>query len=215
MNFTITRAHGWDSTFESLQDVGYVLDGKTYEPTNVNKDLTSPFNYLANLSLSAGYHSFQVYFNYSGVDFSLILGQRIDLTSENYSDTVMFSVLPSIPSVVVQPPIVNGTSANLNFTINEPVSKITYALDNQGNISITGNTTLTNLPYGHHELVIYAINPIGNVGTSQTTDFNIPTPFPTVNVIAIVLVIGSIIVTITLLFYRRHRKTKSRKFDFN
>jgi hypothetical protein len=69
----------------------------------------------------------------------------------------------------------------LNFTINEPVTKISYVLDAMENVTIDGNTTLSGLNSGEHSLTIYAWDAAGNKGASETIIFNIdvPEPFPT------------------------------------
>jgi hypothetical protein len=90
----------------------------------------------------------------------------------------------------------------LNFSVNEPVSQITYSLDGQGNVTIAGNMTLTNLPFGEHNVTIYATDNVGNTGTSETVCFTVnePEPFPT----ALVLTASATSVTIigiTLIIY--------------
>jgi hypothetical protein len=101
----------------------------------------------------------------------------------------------------------NTTDAPLNFTVNEPTSKITYSLDRQENVTIAGNTTLTNLPYGEHNITVFATDEVGNTGVSETVIFTVeelPEPFPTMIVIAPV---GSIaFVGGGLLFYFKKRK---------
>jgi len=69
----------------------------------------------------------------------------------------------------------------LNFTVNEPVSKITYTLDGQENVSVTGNTTLTGLSNGKHAVTVYATDEAGNIGASETIVFSVTVlePFPT------------------------------------
>jgi hypothetical protein len=67
----------------------------------------------------------------------------------------------------------------LNFTVDEPTSWIGYSLDNEANITLTGNTTLEVHP-GFHTLVIYANDTADNMGASDTVEFtlqpNLPTP---------------------------------------
>ena len=66
------------------------------------------------------------------------------------------------------------------------MSQITYSLDGEGNITITGNTTLTGLANGDHNLTICGVDETGNLGTSKTTYFSVemPEPFPTAFVVA-------------------------------
>jgi hypothetical protein len=46
-------------------------------------------------------------------------------------------------------------------------------LDENNNVSISGNTTLTNLPNGTHNLIVYALSDAGVVGASQTINFTV------------------------------------------
>jgi len=71
----------------------------------------------------------------------------------------------------------NITNIALTFTINEPTSWIGYSLDNQPNVTITGNTTLTNLTEGPHNIILYANDTIGNMGKSNRTYFTTFLPF--------------------------------------
>jgi TolA-binding protein len=51
--------------------------------------------------------------------------------------------------------------------------------------NIAGNTTLTNLPYGEHNVTVYATDKAGNTGTSETIYFSVEEPFPTTMVITL------------------------------
>ena len=93
----------------------------------------------------------------------------------------------------------------LNFIINGLASKISYALDGQTNVTIVGNTTLSDLPYGLHSVIVYVWDAAGNVGTSETVTFTVEKPFPTTFAVA---VSGSSVgvLAVGLLFYFRKRK---------
>jgi hypothetical protein len=59
----------------------------------------------------------------------------------------------------------------LNFTINGNTTQITYSLDEQANVTIPGNTTLTGLSVGAHNVTVYAWDiDSGNIGASQTAN---------------------------------------------
>ncbi len=62
-------------------------------------------------------------------------------------------------------------SIPLTFTINEPVNWIGYSLDNQNNITITGNTTISIPTSGSHNIRVYANNSFGNIGASNKVFF--------------------------------------------
>jgi hypothetical protein len=127
---------------------------------------------------------------------------------------VNFTVDTTPPKVTVEP-IMNETYAEkevpevyLNFTVNEAVSRISYVLDGQENITIAGNTTLTNLSYGKHNVTVYATDEVGNTEASQTIDFTLtkePEPFPT-TLIATASGVSVTIIGIGLLVYIKKRK---------
>jgi N-acetylneuraminic acid mutarotase len=96
----------------------------------------------------------------------------------------------------------------LNFTVNESVSSMSYALDGENFVEISGNTTLIGLPYGSHNLTVYATDVAGNIGTSETINFTIaeePKPFP-VAPIAVASVATVAVVGVGLLVYFKKRK---------
>jgi hypothetical protein len=62
---------------------------------------------------------------------------------------------------------------SLNYTIDDysAISWAGYNLDGQANVTITGNTTLTNIPLGGHSIVVYSNDTFGNMGFSETVSF--------------------------------------------
>jgi N-acetylneuraminic acid mutarotase len=113
------------------------------------------------------------------------------------------------PEVTVASPenrTYHAADVALNFTVNEPAS-LRYTLDGENAVEISGNTTLTGLAYGTHNITVYAVDAAGNTGASETITFTVaeePEPFPTALVAtasgAVVAVIG-----IGLLAYFRKR----------
>jgi hypothetical protein len=96
----------------------------------------------------------------------------------------------------------------LSFTVNESFSKISYVLDNQDNVTIDGNTTLTGLSNGVHNVTVYAWDATGNAGSSETITFTIaeePEPFPTAFV-ATASGTSLAVVGVGLLVYFKKRK---------
>jgi len=66
-------------------------------------------------------------------------------------------------------------SIPLTFTVNKAVSWIGYALDGQANVTILGNTTLTDLQDGTHYVIVYANDTCGLMGASDTVYFSVDT----------------------------------------
>jgi hypothetical protein len=93
----------------------------------------------------------------------------------------------------------------LNFITNEPISQSAYSLDGQENVTIAGNTTLTGLSNGAHNVTVYAWDTTGNIGASETIYFTVTEPFPIVPILAasgaLIAIIG-----IGLLVYFKKRK---------
>jgi hypothetical protein len=61
----------------------------------------------------------------------------------------------------------------LTFAVNEPVSWMAYSIDNQANVTITGNTTLTGVTKGSHSLVVYVNDIAGNTYASDWVYFTV------------------------------------------
>ncbi len=108
---------------------------------------------------------------------------------------------------------VAGTSLPLNLTVIEPYS-ITYRLDDKGEVTFTGNTTLSDLAAGNHTLTIFTNDNYGNALSQQIT-FSVDQTdkqggtYVTTPYFAMTLVVAAIVVVIlaiSLVLYRRHRR---------
>jgi len=190
----------------------YSLDGENYAVANISKagmggiiNKVTPFTQkIANLS--DGLHFLSVYAQVYYSDSWLFEG----------NSSIQFTVDASPPEIT-QLSIVNKTyndqSITLSFDLNENASWIAYNLDNQGNITLGGNTTLTGLSFGSHQIVVYANDSLGNMGASETVTFAIavPEPFPFVPVASIAVVAVAAVAAGLLLARRKHRKEARQK----
>ncbi|MFZ2071431.1 MAG: S8 family serine peptidase [Halobacteriota archaeon] len=70
----------------------------------------------------------------------------------------------------------NSNSVALNYSVNENTDWEAYSLDGLPVAIITGNTTLTNLTDGWHNVTVFASDMAGNTGASDEIWFNITTP---------------------------------------
>jgi hypothetical protein len=61
----------------------------------------------------------------------------------------------------------------LTFTVSEQAEWMGYSLDGQTNVTISGNTTLSQLFYGLHNLIVYAEDKAGHFGISENIYFSI------------------------------------------
>jgi N-acetylneuraminic acid mutarotase len=79
------------------------------------------------------------------------------------------------PTITICSPtdvIYDDSIVPLVFTVDKPVDLMCYSLDGQANITITGNTTLTNLSNGLHNLTLYAKYAGGLIGVSENLIFS-------------------------------------------
>ncbi len=114
------------------------------------------------------------------------------------------------PSIKLINPTETDYSAGeiaLDFVIDKRPTWIGYSLDGQNNITITGNTTLTNLKTGTHSITIYTTDFYQNTGASKTIDFKFSQAFPTAIVIALISAIVSVVV-VYLILYRKYRRPR-------
>ena len=97
----------------------------------------------------------------------------------------------------------------LDFTINATASWIGYSLDNQTRITINGNTTLSELSIGPHNITLFASGTFGNTGISNTTYFTIAEQVAPNSAFLPILLATPIIIVVSvvgLLVYFKKRK---------
>jgi outer membrane protein assembly factor BamB len=101
----------------------------------------------------------------------------------------------STPSMDVTPPVMvvispeNKTYATssvpLLFEVDETIVYSSYSLDGHANVTVAGDVILAGLSDGPHNIVVYANDTVGNVGSSSKVLFAVdtapptPTPSPT------------------------------------
>jgi hypothetical protein len=122
---------------------------------------------------------------------------------EGNASFIFDTIPPKVSILSTENKSYSGDSIQLNFTTSEPVSQIVYSLDGQENVTINGNTTLTGLSEGDHNLTVYATDEAGSIGASETIYFRIDF-FPTTLFIA--SVVTAAIIAIVLLVYFKKRK---------
>ena len=88
------------------------------------------------------------------------------------------------PEIIIISPqnnsVLNMRAIDLTFTISEDVDWIGYSLDNQDNVTIQGNTTIS-IPDGYHFIVVYARDTTGLIGASEKVYFIVDTTPPHVD----------------------------------
>ena len=92
--------------------------------------------------------------------------------------TLTFSARAVVPTInIILPqsyPAYYINPVPLNFTIDESTSWIGYSVDGQANETITGNTTIQgDLALGLHNIILYANDTSGDMGSSAVVHFNV------------------------------------------
>jgi N-acetylneuraminic acid mutarotase len=121
-----------------------------------------------------------------------------------------YSPLPQVEIVSPVRETYNESSVSLVFTLNKPVNWLGYSLDGQDNVTVTGNTTLSELANGLHNITVYAKDEFENTGASETITFKIDVPFPTA-LVAVASVAAVAVIGVGLLVYFRKRSRRTEK----
>ncbi len=91
----------------------------------------------------------------------------------------------------------------LTFTVNNQASLFSYTIDGQQAVAITGNTTLTGLTVGAHNLTVYVRDSAGLVETSETIPFTVGARFPSEIVFLGVAIV--VVASVSFLLYVKRR----------
>ena len=181
LEFTVNKT-------ESIVKMGYTVD----EQANV----TVPRNTTLYGPLSDGMHTLKVYSLFSDI---LPVSSTVNFTVD--------TTAPVVSILSLQNKGYNSSKIPLVFTVNESTSLITYNMDGKV-YTIDGNTTLTGLQNVDHKLTVYATDEAGNVGASETIDFNVQVllspqaAFPIIPPMVIVVVGG---LSLLILIRKRNR----------
>ena len=130
---------------------------------------------------------------------------------------------PKISLVSIENKIYDKSNIPLDFTVNKATSRISYVLDGQSNVTINGNTTLSDLSNGLHNITVYAWDLAGNVGSSETVALTVaepesspivpftvakPKPFSIVLVVASIATVAMVSIGLLVYFKKRHREAE-------
>ena len=147
-----------------------------------------------------------------GQGYYIINGTNYEFLLEK---TVMVKFfMGAYPVITFLQNITSSTNSSfpLNFTVDRPVVNMTYCLGKEG-VPLSGNTTLTGLSIGQHNVTVYASDVFSNTGSSGTLYFDIIGPKTQwVIVAASVITIGAVVAAAlgVLLLRRRHRKEEGK-----
>ena len=213
--FDLFLTHGCVLDYDLSRIVQDVKGSYFYEdfPNNFSVALSGSGNrYFGNTTLTnlpEGRHNLTVWIR---ADQNMI-SYKIYVWSV-YS-TVSFNIdMP--PKILILSPetkTYNTSSIPLDFTVSETSSKTKYSMDGRNNVTISGNTTLTWLANGDHNITVYALDETGNTGSSEALLFsvNAPASFPVVPVAAGVALVAVVLAAAGLLLYFKKHKCKVDK----
>jgi len=211
LNFTVfTHPNQWTQCIGTPSIQCYV-DGKLYHQIN----LTELTDCQANVSfskfsislkeLNVGQHNVVVT---KTAFYHLMVTAYLDNTPSKLVYFYVYSPPPRISPVSPQNQTYENADIPVNFTAHADYGEVAwmgYSLDGKNNMTITGNTTLTELAVGSHNITFYATDIYGSVGASETITFGVAEPFPTAIVAAASASVA--IVGVGLLVYFKKRKS--------
>jgi hypothetical protein len=210
LNFTVS-VKGF---FGQFGNVGFSVDGGVIKSvTNfVNKSVVSTEYQFWDLTtvvasvtlfLSEGTHNATAYlgWQYQGI------GRRYQVYAYATVQFTIDTTPPTISVLSIQNATYGTTDVDLNFSVSEPVSQISYSLDGQENMTVAGNTTLADLSMGEHNVTVYAWDTAGNMGASETVTFTVavPAPFPTVPVAAASVAVVAAVIAGLLVYFKKRK----------
>jgi hypothetical protein len=128
------------------------------------------YNGIKDLSnLPQGNHTLEVYGIFNRMAESNPVWPKLYCYMEIVVFTVNLNQSPKIQNLTIENKTYTQATLPLNFTLENPADWTGYSLDNADNTTITGNTTLSNLPSGTHKLAVYANDTLGNMGKTEAT----------------------------------------------
>jgi N-acetylneuraminic acid mutarotase len=185
--------------------VGTTLN-QVYDPKNDSWTLGEPMP-TARLALTVAVLNDQIYAiaGNSQMVFSPYLNTNQRYTPFGYGtpDPTYDDIAPEITLKSPKNETYYSSSVNLQFSVNEQVTWISYKLDNV-TIDISGDTTISGLSLGTHLLTLYAIDNSGNLGTSETVYFTVEEPFP-ILLVATASSVAIVGVFAVFLLIRKHK----------
>jgi hypothetical protein len=125
--------------------------------------------------------------------------------------TVSFNIDSVPPRITILSPetkAYNTSDVPLDFTVNEAFSQVSYSLDGKENVTAPGNTTLTQLTGGTHNVTLYATDEAGNTGASETIYFSVEEPFPVVPVAAVSVAVAVVTAAGLLVYFKKHHENR-------
>ena len=215
LNVSIPKTEAIEEYHLSIGGIYYQIDrDKTYFPVyrwSGSGPTITDFSGDAIISeLSEGFHNVtfmsSVDGGYADGLTSYWFGMHSYLTISFLVDTIS----PEISFLSTENMTYDVSDVPLNFSVNEEVIGMSYSLDGLDSVIIAGNTTLTDLSVGVHNVTIHAWDEAGNIGTSETLIFTIAEPEPEPFAVAPVAVASAASVAavsvVLLVYFKKHKR---------
>jgi hypothetical protein len=198
-NVSIPKGNFW-----YLSYIWYVVDWQKGNNSVYNGFETWRASYFFNKTLNGvpeGNHTVTVFATGQGNIKNETAGAyfTFEVIQSSPVNFIVDTIPPTVSFLSAENATYDANNVTLSFSVNKLVSQIVYSLDNQGNVTNDGNTTLTlsNLSYGGHNVTVYAQDDAGLVGASNTFRFNVTQPVwpePSVAVMIISVVGASAVI---------------------
>ena len=184
LNFTVTYNNDYatDVNTQWINWIGYKVDDKPVVTLQVDlAQGTYPFQRNTTLNLteiSQGQHKLEIIVNF-------YYTTTIGIYAYNFSSSpVYFGIYTTPPTISFLSPenktYNTATDLPLSVKVDRSVSWMGYSLDGQVNVTVTGNVTLPELPYGSHRVTLYANDTGSNMGASNVVYFSLSSPEPSI-----------------------------------
>jgi hypothetical protein len=164
----------------------YSLDGQMMKPVE-NTTVVSQVDYkVVRTTLQASCSPSNLTEGWHNVTFYVIASREFNFFESYREGEIMYSSTTAFRIDTVPPNIsilgmrettyASSVEIPLIFTVNEAISQIAYSLDGHRNVTLAGNTTLTEVTYGAHRIKLFATDDAGNTGVSDDIQFNVANP---------------------------------------
>ena len=210
-NISIASAYG------AFPDISRIYYRPSWLSSSISISPKAANNYSVNVKdVPEGTHSLAIFAVQDGRIFTREVIDQHKVTIYHYYSTfkitgssrIKFTIdvtPPKVSILSIQNRTYNMPNVPLDIAVNDSISKLSYVLDSQDNVTISGNATLTGLSAGEHNVTVYATDLTGHFGGSETIYFSVEVPFPTTIAIASVITIAVVGIG-SLVYFKKRRK---------
>lgn len=200
----------------AFHDIAYIYLRPSWQSSNIQVN-PKIGNYSINITgVPEGTHSLAVCAVQNGRVLTREVVDQNSVTIYEYfssfkitgSSRIRFTIdvtPPKVSILSVQNKTYNTPDVPLDIAVNDSVSKLSYVLDGQDNVTISGNATLTGLSAGEHNVTVYATDLAGHFGGSETIYFSVEEPFPATLAATVTGASLAVIGVIMLVYFKKHK----------